>query len=148
MLRFDKCRPRNLIGQSQSGTGKTAAFVLATLLRIDPNMPCTQAICLAPSRELSRQISSVFQDMTKFTKITSTVLIKDSFKKRPGEANYISRKELFKQHIVVGTPGIIMDTLRKNKLIDTRNLKLFILDEADNMLDQDGLGDQSIRIKK
>ncbi|KAG8678730.1 RNA helicase required for poly(A+) mRNA export, partial [Ceratobasidium sp. 395] len=51
--------PRNMIGQSQSGTGKTAAFVLTMLSRVDMSSPTTQAICLAPSRELARQIMSV-----------------------------------------------------------------------------------------
>lgn len=86
--------------------------------------------------------------MCKYTNFTSTVLIKDVFKRKPGEAKYIPRNALLMEHVIIGTPGIIMDCLRRKKTIDTRHIKLFILDEADNMLDQDGLGDQSIRIKK
>lgn len=135
-----------MIGQSQSGTGKTAAFAIATLLRIDPNLKRTQAICIAPSRELARQIQNVFAKITQFTNHTSTVLVKDAFK-NIGD-NYHSPRTLLTDHIIVGTPGIMMDTLRRKKVIDTSHIKMFILDEADNMLDQDGLGDQSIRVRK
>ena len=56
---YNTHRPTNFIGQSQSGTGKTAAFVLTMLSRINPDLQSTQAICIAPSRELARQIMSV-----------------------------------------------------------------------------------------
>ena len=58
-----------MIGQSQSGTGKTAAFVLTMLSRIDFSLNAPQAICLTPSRELARQIMSVIADMGKFTPV-------------------------------------------------------------------------------
>ncbi|KAG2197484.1 hypothetical protein INT47_003092 [Mucor saturninus] len=137
---------RNLIAQSQSGTGKTAAFAIASLLRIDPNLNHTQVICISPSRELSRQIQYVISEISQFTNHTSTLLVKDAFKNKNDPNNHSPHK-LLTDHIVVGTPGIILDTLRRKKVIDTTHIKLFILDEADNMLDQDGLGDQSIRIK-
>ncbi|KAI8883223.1 DEAD-domain-containing protein [Backusella circina FSU 941] len=128
--------PRNMIAQSQSGTGKTAAFVLAMLSRINTNLQQPQAICLAPSRELSRQTMQVISSMAKFTKISIGLVVKDAA---------IKHQKMTEQ-IIIGTPGSVMDCMRRNN-INTSNISIFVLDEADNMLDQDGLGDQSIRIK-
>lgn len=143
-----------MIGQSQSGTGKTAAFVLTMLSRIDFSKNKTQvgfiltfwlsikywlqALCLAPSRELARQIMSVVVAMGKFTPVQTEYAIKDNL---PKGASRITA------HIVVGTPGTMTDLLKK-KVIDASEVKVFVLDEADNMLDQDGLGDQTLRVKK
>ncbi|KAG0163211.1 RNA helicase required for poly(A+) mRNA export, partial [Apophysomyces sp. BC1015] len=128
--------PKNMIAQSQSGTGKTAAFVLAMLSRVDTTLDQPQAICLAPSRELARQIMNVIETMAKFTSITTALVVKEAAIKRTR----------IRDQIIVGTPGSVMDVMRR-QLLGTENLKIFVLDEADNMLDQDGLGDQSIRIK-
>ncbi|KAJ7592933.1 DEAD-domain-containing protein [Mycena floridula] len=129
--------PTNMIGQSQSGTGKTAAFVLTMLSRVDFSINKTQALCLAPSRELARQIMSVVISMGKFTPIQTEYAIKDNL---PRNASHITA------HIVVGTPGTMTDLIRR-KVIDVSEVKVFVLDEADNMLDQDGLGDQTLRVK-
>ncbi|THV07259.1 DEAD-domain-containing protein [Dendrothele bispora CBS 962.96] len=129
--------PTNMIGQSQSGTGKTAAFVLTMLSRIDYSKNTTQAICLAPSRELARQIMTVINSMGKFTQVQTEYAIKDNL---PRSATRVTA------HIVVGTPGTMTDLMRR-KVIDVSGIKVFVLDEADNMLDQDGLGDQTLRVK-
>ncbi|KAF8134968.1 P-loop containing nucleoside triphosphate hydrolase protein [Boletus edulis] len=129
--------PQNMIGQSQSGTGKTAAFVLTMLTRVDFSLNKTQAICLAPSRELARQIMSVVVAMGKFTPVQTEYAIKDNL---PRDVTRITA------HIVVGTPGTMTDLL-KRRVIDSSGIKVFVLDEADNMLDQDGLGDQTLRVK-
>ncbi|KAG8213090.1 P-loop containing nucleoside triphosphate hydrolase protein [Butyriboletus roseoflavus] len=129
--------PQNMIGQSQSGTGKTAAFVLTMLSRVDFSLNKTQAICLAPSRELARQIMSVVVAMGKFTPVQTEYAIKDNL---PRDVTRITA------HIVVGTPGTMTDLL-KRKVIDSSSIKVFVLDEADNMLDQGGLGDQTLRVK-
>ncbi|CEG63027.1 Putative Genomic scaffold, msy_sf_1 [Rhizopus microsporus] len=126
--------PTNMIAQSQSGTGKTAAFVLAMLSRVDSTIDKPQAICLAPSRELARQICEVTQKMAQFTNIKATAVIKET------------RRRTINEQIVIGTPGSVMDYMRR-RFIDVSDIRVFVLDEADNMLDQDGLGDQSIRIK-
>jgi ATP-dependent RNA helicase DDX19/DBP5 len=126
-----------MIGQSQSGTGKTAAFVLTMLSRVDFSINKTQAICLAPSRELARQIMSVVVAMGKFTSVQTEYAIKDNL---PKNASLVTA------HIVVGTPGTMSDLL-KRRVIDPSGIKVFVLDEADNMLDQDGLGDQTLRVK-
>jgi ATP-dependent RNA helicase DDX19/DBP5 len=126
-----------MIGQSQSGTGKTAAFVLTMLSRIAYERDDVQAICLAPTRELARQIVDVVKEMGKFTPVKVMMAIKDQFQK----------DESLRAHIVVGTPGTVMDLLRRRKL-DARHVNVFVLDEADNMLDLQGMGEQSLRIKK
>ena len=135
--------PTNMIGQSQSGTGKTAAFVLNMLSRLDysPNMLNTpQALVLAPSRELARQILGVIQIMGTFVEgLTSGVAI-------PTEGPSRNRDALRVQ-IVVGTPGTTMDMIRRGQLMADK-IKVLVLDEADNMLDQQGLGDQCIRVKQ
>ena len=135
--------PTNMIGQSQSGTGKTAAFVLNMLSRLDysPNMLTTpQALVLAPSRELARQILGVIQIMGSFVEgLTSGVAI-------PTEAANRNRDGL-KVQIVVGTPGTTMDMIKRRQVMADK-IKVLVLDEADNMLDQQGLGDQCIRVKQ
>ena len=129
--------PANMIGQSQSGTGKTAAFVLTMLTRVDVNRPTVQALCLAPSRELARQIMAVVQTMGQFTRVQTQFAI----------PNAIPRGQSIGAHIVVGTPGTVLDMIRR-RLLPVHDLRVFVLDEADNMLDQQGLGEQCIRVKK
>ncbi|ODV82702.1 hypothetical protein CANARDRAFT_30620 [[Candida] arabinofermentans NRRL YB-2248] len=128
---------RNMIGQSQSGTGKTAAFSLTMLTRVDENDPNVQAICLSPARELARQTLDVIKEMSKYTKIKTQLIVPDSY----------DRKQPIKAQIVVGTPGSVGDLLRTRK-IDAKKIKCFVLDEADNMLDQQSLGDQCVKAKR
>ncbi|CAK5269750.1 unnamed protein product [Mycena citricolor] len=129
--------PTNMIGQSQSGTGKTAAFVLTMLSRVDFAKKIPQALCLAPSRELARQIMTVVNAMGKFTAVQTEYAIKDNLARDSGAIT---------AQIIVGTPGTMYDLIRK-RIIDISQVKVFVLDEADNMLDQDGLGDQTLRVK-
>ncbi|KAI5310591.1 RNA helicase required for poly(A+) mRNA export [Ascosphaera atra] len=133
--------PQNMIGQSQSGTGKTAAFVLNILHRIDltGDMAKTpQALVLAPSRELARQIVGVIEVMgSQVTNLSVATSV-------PLESQ---RNKKVEAAIVVGTPGTVMDQVRR-RLLNPTNLKVLVLDEADNMLDQQGLGDQCIRVKQ
>jgi ATP-dependent RNA helicase DDX19/DBP5 len=81
---------------------------------------------------------SVVVAMGKFTPVQTEYAIKDHLPK--GSSSITA-------HIVVGTPGTMTDLLRR-KVIDSASVKVFVLDEADNMLDQDGLGDQTLRVKK
>jgi len=106
---------------------------LAMLSRIDVTKTETQAICLAPTRELARQIMSVVVEMGKFTTVTTGYAIKET----PASQN---------AHIVIGTAGTLLDQLSKG-IIDPRKLKVFVLDEADNMLEKGTLGDQTLRVK-
>lgn len=134
--------PKNLVGQSQSGTGKTAAFVLNILSRLDLSTPqaqaTPQALILAPTRELARQIVGVIQVMGQFLEglVIGTAV--------PADTN--ARPARMDCSVVVGTPGTVIDLIRK-RIMAANNLKVLVLDEADNMLDQQGLGDQCIRAK-
>ena len=81
---------------------------------------------------------SVVVSMGKFTSVQTEYAIKEHL---PRDVSRITA------HIVVGTPGTMTDLLRR-KIIDSSEVKVFVCDEADNMLDQDGLGDQTLRVKK
>ncbi|KAG4031744.1 hypothetical protein MFRU_008g01060 [Monilinia fructicola] len=130
--------PRNMIAQSQSGTGKTAAFVITILSRLDFSKPTTpQALCLAPSRELARQIEGVIKSVGQFVNgLTVQAAI-------PGA---VERNAKVNAMVIVGTPGTVMDLI-KRRSVDASQMKILCLDEADNMLDQQGLGDQCMRVK-
>ena len=130
-----------MIGQSQSGTGKTAAFSLNVLARLDlvsemRNSP--QALVLAPTRELARQIIGVVQVMGSFL---DGLKVSPAIPVAPGE-----RGQIIDGQIVVGTPGTTMDLIKRRQL-NASNLRVLVLDEADNMLDQQGLGEQCMRVK-
>jgi ATP-dependent RNA helicase DDX19/DBP5 len=130
--------PRNMIAQSQSGTGKTAAFVLTVLSRVDFTKPTQpQALLLAPSRELARQIQGVVQTIGQFCE---NLIVEAAV---PGA---ISRETGVRASVVAGTPGTVMDLIRRRQF-DVTQLKVLVIDEADNMLDQQGLGDQCLRVK-
>ncbi|KAI7898997.1 DEAD-domain-containing protein [Cokeromyces recurvatus] len=129
--------PQNMIGQSQNGTGKTAAFILAILQRTDFSLQKTQGICLVPTRELARQVVEVIEKMGQFTGVTTCLVIRDS---------KVKFRQIHEQ-IVVGTPGSVLDVINRRG-IELDELRTFVLDEADNLLEQGGLGDQSIRIKR
>lgn len=135
--------PQNMIGQSQSGTGKTAAFVLNILSRIDVKDPAMkkvpQALVLAPTRELARQIIGVIQLMGSFIEGLEVIAgIPQDLQQRPRHLD---------GQVIVGTPGTTMDLIRK-RILRSDQIKVLVLDEADNMLDLQGLGDQCIRVKQ
>jgi len=127
----------NMIGQSQSGTGKTAAFVLNMLARTDISVLSPQALVLAPSRELARQIMGVVQQMGQFV---------DGLKVIQGVPDPANRNKKLEGHIIVGTPGTVTTMIQKRQ-IDVTKMKVLVLDEADNMLDQQGMGDQCTRVR-
>ncbi|KAF1343707.1 P-loop containing nucleoside triphosphate hydrolase protein [Delphinella strobiligena] len=129
--------PQNLIGQSQSGTGKTAAFVLNILSRIDVSRKQAQALVLAPSRELARQICGVVQIMGQHMEGLETYQAVPDPSMRGKEVH---------GHVIVGTPGTVVDLIRRKQL-KAQGIRCLVLDEADNMLDQQGLGDQCKRVK-
>ncbi|CAH1787973.1 unnamed protein product [Owenia fusiformis] len=132
--------PMNMIAQSQSGTGKTAAFVLTMLSRVDTSKPYTQCICLSPTFELALQTGKVTEQMAKH--MTS---LKVCYAVR-GER--VSRGQKIDSHIIIGTPGTLLDWCIKFKVIDMKRVDVFVLDEADVMIATQGHQDQSIRIQK
>ncbi|CAZ80812.1 unnamed protein product [Tuber melanosporum] len=128
---------KNLIAQLQSGTGKTAAFALTMLTRVDMSVRDVQALCLAPTRELAGQIPGAVQKMGQFINIKTQLAI----------PNMVRRGQRMDAHIVVGTPGTVLDLIRCKELA-VEHLKILVLDEAGNMLDLQGLGEQCLRVKQ
>ncbi len=128
----------DLIAQSQSGTGKTATFSIGLLERIDPTIPGCQALVLAPTRELALQINQVIQALAQYTGYTSHVSI--------GGTNVREDGRILRQgvQIVVGTPGRIYDMVQRRDL-QTKQIKLMVLDEADEMLSR-GFKEQMIQL--
>lgn len=120
---------KDLIAQAQSGTGKTGAFSIGTLCRIDEPVQSIQSIILVPTRELAEQVTKVITDLCSYTKITVMKVI--------GGTNVnLCRDELSKNpHIVVGTPGRILDMIRR-RYLPTVDVKLLTFDEADEILSQ------------
>lgn len=130
---------QNLIGQSQSGTGKTAAFVLNMLMRVDLSSTKPQCLVLAPTRELARQIAGV-------AGIMGALLEEKGLKIAEAVPDPNNRNKQVEGQIVVGTPGTVVEMLKRRNL-DSRDIKVLTLDEADNMLDMQGMGDQCKRVK-
>ncbi|XP_066911932.1 ATP-dependent RNA helicase DDX19A-like [Clytia hemisphaerica] len=134
--------PNNMIAQSQSGTGKTAAFVLAMLSRVDKTKPYPQALCLSPTFELANQTGSVLEKMGKF-------LIEDGLKVAYAlRGNRLEKGSKCDAQIIIGTPGSLLDWIMRHRFFDPKKINIFVLDEADVMISQQGHQDQSIRIKK
>jgi translation initiation factor 4A len=120
---------RDIIAQAQSGTGKTGCFTIGTLYRIDPTKSTVQAMILAPTRELSRQILSVIESISVSMKGVKCQLLVG------GTSTEADRDSLLtdKPQIVIGCPGRIHDMMRR-KYLDTKNITIMVLDEADEML--------------
>ena len=119
---------RDLLGQAQTGTGKTAAFALPLLASIDPNNRAPQLLILAPTRELAIQVAEACQQYAKHLKGVNVVPIYG------GQSYTIQLKQLSRgAQVVVGTPGRVMDHMRR-KTLSLDGLKALVLDEADEML--------------
>ncbi|NXG66620.1 DDX25 helicase, partial [Hemiprocne comata] len=132
--------PQNLIAQSQSGTGKTAAFVLAMLSRVNGTEKYPQCLCLAPTYELALQIGHVIESIGRFCadiKVTYAI-----------RGHRVPQGAVLQEQIVIGTPGTVLDWCFKRRLIDMKKIQLFVLDEADIMMDTQGLSCQSIRVQR
>jgi translation initiation factor 4A len=120
-------RGRDVIAQAQSGTGKTATFSIAILQQIDLNNKDCQALILAPTRELAQQIQKVVLALGDFMQATCHACIGGTNVKED------MRKLEAGSQIVVGTPGRVADMLSR-KAFYPKNIKMFVLDEADEML--------------
>jgi ATP-dependent RNA helicase DeaD len=119
---------RDVLGQAQTGTGKTAAFALPVLSRIDVKSPAVQALVLAPTRELAIQVAEAFQSYAAHLKNFHVLPIY-------GGQSYGPQLSALRRgaQVVVGTPGRVIDHLDKGTL-DLSQLKTLVLDEADEML--------------
>ena len=120
--------PIDLVGQAQTGTGKTAAYGLPLLQRVDPNLKVVQGLILCPTRELSQQVA---KQLFKFTKYTEKVFTEAVFGGAPIDRQISALRR--PTHIIVATPGRLVD-LVKRKAVDLNHVKTVILDEADEML--------------
>lgn len=120
---------KDIIGQSQTGTGKTAAFGLPCIDLIDINNKKLQAVILSPTRELAIQICEEFR---KFLKYKDEVKVLPIYGGQPIERQITALKKGIQ--IVVGTPGRIMDHM-KRRTLKMETVKMVVLDEADEMLD-------------
>lgn len=119
---------RDVLGQAQTGTGKTAAFALPTLSNLDMNVKHVQVMVLTPTRELAIQVAEAFQTYAKNLKGFHVLPIYG------GQSFEPQLKALRRGvHIVVGTPGRVMDHMRR-KTLKIDNLSTLVLDEADEML--------------
>ena len=119
---------RDVLGQAQTGTGKTAAFALPVLSNIDLAQTAPQALVLAPTRELAIQVAEAFQTYAKHMPTFHVLPIY-------GGQSYGPQLSALRRgvHVVVGTPGRVIDHLDKGSL-DLSKLKTLVLDEADEML--------------
>jgi ATP-dependent RNA helicase DeaD len=119
---------RDVVGLAQTGTGKTAAFALPILARLDLHQKAPQALVLAPTRELALQVCEAFERYASHHKGVHVLPVYG------GQGYGVQLSALRRGvHIVVGTPGRIMDHLDKGTL-DLFQLKYLVLDEADEML--------------
>jgi len=131
---------RDTIAQAQSGTGKTAAFLIGALSRVDFGQTACQVLVLAPTRELAMQIQNVAVALGDrlhlrcHACVGGTARTDDMQRLRDG------------QHIIVGTPGRVLDMIQKGWL-GVASLRVFVLDEADEMLSS-GFKDQIYKIFK
>lgn len=119
---------KDVIAQAQSGTGKTGTFTISAIQNVDETKKEIQALIMAPTRELAIQINGVAMNMaSNMDTLTTKLLI-------GGNSIDSDIKDLDKKpQIVIGTPGRVHDLIRRRK-INTKTIKLMILDEADEML--------------
>ncbi len=119
----------DVVGQSQTGSGKTAAYAIPAIEKIDPNIKEVQVLILCPTRELATQVADEVYKLTAFKRSIHCVPIY-------GGASY--ERQLFELkkgvQIVIGTPGRLLDHLERGTL-KLHQLKMVVLDEADRMLD-------------
>ncbi|CAF3719233.1 unnamed protein product [Rotaria sp. Silwood1] len=122
--------PRNIIAQSQSGTGKSAAFSIPIISRIDPTNRSPQALIIVPTYELALQIGSVIEKMAQFLPyIRIAYAVRD-----PTMSRNLVRRQLLTEPIVIGTPGTVEDWCRRLRVIDLNRLRIFCVDEADVLI--------------
>lgn len=125
---------KNLIGQSETGTGKTLSYLLPIIEKIDVNKKEMQCIIIAPTHELVMQIHNTISDLRNSSgiEVLSTPLI--------GSANITRQIEKLKSkpHIIVGSSGRILELIKKRK-ISAHTIKTMVIDEVDKLLDKDNI---------
>jgi ATP-dependent RNA helicase DeaD len=119
----------DLVGRSRTGSGKTVAFCIPALERVDPRQAATQVLILAPTRELATQITAEVRKLAEFLPQVRSFAVYGGVAYEPQFAQL--RRGV---HVVVGTPGRLVDHLSRGTL-DLAGVRMVILDEADRMLD-------------
>jgi len=129
----------DVIAQAQSGTGKTATFAISILQGIDTSIKSVQALVLAPTRELANQIIKVITALGDYMDVECYACI--------GGTNVRKEIGMLKENgyqVIVGTPGRVLDMIANRRAINASTIKMFVLDEADEMLSKgfkDGIYD-------
>ncbi len=125
---------RDVIGSAQTGTGKTAAFALPILSKLERHQPQTRVLVLEPTRELAAQVETAFRDFARFTDLRVTVLF--------GGVGYGKQREDLRKgmDVIVATPGRLLDLMGQG-LCRLNQIQYLVLDEADRMLDMGFLPD-------
>ncbi|MBA4386317.1 MAG: RNA helicase, partial [Anaerolinea sp.] len=132
---------RDVIGQAQTGTGKTAAFMLPLLQKLEPSNGKVQALVLAPTRELAKQVADAALMLAQKTRVKVLAVY-------GGQSYTIQRNALERGvDVVVGTPGRLLDLI-KQKVLRLGNVKMLILDEADEMLAMGFIDDVELILKE
>ena len=132
---------KDIIGQAQTGTGKTAAFSLPLLERVDPELKAVQALVLAPTRELAVQVSQAMQTFKADPKLRVAAVY-------GGQAIETQVSQLRRgAQVVVGTPGRVMDLIDRG-ILKLDQVSCFILDEADEMLNMGFIPDVTTILKQ
>lgn len=118
---------QDTIGQAQTGTGKTAAFALPILQKLDPELKAVQSLVVAPTRELAQQVAQAIFDLGRYRGVRVLAIY--------GGQSYDRQIRRIKKgvDVVVGTPGRLLDLIGKKKL-DLSQVRTVVLDEADEML--------------
>lgn len=119
---------KDLIGQAQTGTGKTAAFAIPLLQRLQPDLTRPQALVLAPTRELALQVAEEFGKIGRYMRVRELAIYGGS----PIERQIKALRSGVS--VVIGTPGRVMDHIERGTL-KLDQIRTFVLDEADEMLD-------------
>ena len=120
---------KDIIGQSQTGTGKTAAFGIPLLERINPEDRRLQALILCPTRELAIQVSEEFRKLLKYK---DNIRVLPIYGGQPIDRQIAALRK--GTQVVIGTPGCVMDHVRR-RTIKAETVQMMVLDEADEMLD-------------
>jgi ATP-dependent RNA helicase DeaD len=132
---------KDVIGQAQTGTGKTAAFGIPMVERVNPKEKKVQGLVLAPTRELAIQVAERIRRFSKYTKLKVLPVY-------GGESINKQINALYRGvHIVVGTPGRVIDHIRRGTL-NLSATKIVVLDEADRMLDMGFIDDIKFILSK
>ncbi|XP_003747181.1 ATP-dependent RNA helicase DDX25 [Galendromus occidentalis] len=122
--------PTNMMAQSQSGTGKTAAFLLAALTRVKAENQWPQVLIILPTLELAEQIATQCRQMLQFT---SGIEVRHAVR---GEV--LPRRLTLREQVVIGTPGKLADWALRREHFDIKKIRVFVLDEADVMMSEKG----------